>query len=664
MNFSIKNHLFVFILILTISCQEDNRNTIHSEGLPTPIAADLWIDYTEEATEFKIWSPNAEKVKLNLYKEGNGGKASDNYFLNASKNGVWTIKVDGDLNTVYYTYQVMINGKWLEETPGIYAKAVGVNGLRAMVLDMKNSDPDGWVADKGPFINFPNEAIIYELHIRDMTIQNESGSSIPGKYLGLVEEGTTGPEGVSTGIDHIKELGVNFVHLLPSYDHYSIDETRLDSPQFNWGYDPQNYNVPEGSFSSDPYHAEVRIKEFKEMVKAFHENGIGVILDVVYNHTGRTSNANFNLEAPGYYYRTWDDGSLSDASGCGNETASEKEMMRKFMIESVKYWAEEYHIDGFRFDLMGIHDIQTMNEIAVAVKKVNPSIILYGEGWTASDSPLASEKLALKKNTKAIPQISAFSDDIRDGIKGSVFEDESTGFVSGALETEESIKFGIVGSIQHPQINYAAVNYSDAPWSNEPWQAISYVSCHDNHTLYDKLMLSSPGATQEEIIAMDKLANAIVMTSQGIAFIHAGSEMLRTKNGEHNSYNLPDSINQIDWNWKVANADVFRYYKNLISLRKTHPAFRMITAKNVRENLQFQLAEEQLISYEISNNANGDEWKNILIIYNAKTEAVDYKLEGEWQLAVISDDFDLKGKKMIKNSVNVPAISMLVAFQK
>ncbi len=660
----IKINLFVLVLTLMFSCQEDKTSYTHFEDYPTPIDSDLWLNYSPNASEFKIWSPNAEKVKLNLYKEGNGASAYEHYSLKASQNGVWIKELEGDLNGIYYSYQIFINGIWLDETPGIYAKAVGVNGKRAMVLDLKNSDPEGWINDKGPTISYPNEAIIYELHIRDLTIHPESGSSMPGKYLGLVEEGTTGPAGVSTGIDHIKKLGVNFVHLLPSFDHYSIDETRLDSPQFNWGYDPQNYNVPEGSFSSDPNNAEVRIQEFKEMIKAFHDNGIGVILDVVYNHTGRTDNSNFNLEAPGYYYRSWEDGKPSDASGCGNETASEREMMRKFMIESVNYWAKEYHIDGFRFDLMGIHDIQSMNEVATAVKKINPSIIVYGEGWTASDSPLSSEKQALKKNTMELPQISAFSDDIRDGIKGSVFEDESTGFVSGADNTEESIKFGIVGSIQHPQLNYNEVNYSNEPWSNEPWQAISYVSCHDNHTLFDKLSISRPDASREEIIAMDKLANAIVMTSQGIAFIHAGSEMLRTKNGEHNSYNLPDSINQIDWNWKVANAEVVEYYKNLISLRKAHPAFRMISAEDVRTNLQFKIAEQQLISYEISNKANGDDWKNILVIYNAKAEAIDYKLEGEWQLVVVGDDFDPAGEKMINNSINIPAISMLIAFKK
>jgi pullulanase len=658
---------FNTLLLLTVlitSCVE-NKTTYNSfDDYPVAENASLWVNYNEEASEFKIWSPETEKVQLHLYKEGHGGEPLETHQLNAGKEGLWSKKINGDLNGTYYTFQVMIDGKWLEETPGIYAQAVGVNGKRAMVLDFESTNPDGWVADKGPAIKYANEAIVYELHIRDITIHPESGSSMPGKYLGLVEEGTMSPKGISTGIDHIKELGITHVHLLPTYDHYAIDETKLDSAQFNWGYDPQNYNVPEGSFSSDPYKAEVRVKEFKEMVKAFHDNGIGVILDVVYNHTGRTENSNFNLEAPGYYYRQWEDGKFSDASACGNETASDRTMMRKYILESVAYWAKEYHLDGFRFDLMGIHDITTMNEVATALKEVNPDIFVYGEGWTAGDSPLPIEKRALKKNILQMPQVTAFSDDIRDGLKGSVFEDTSTGFVSGADSTETSVMFGVIGSIQHPQINYTAVNYSDAPWANEPWQAVSYVSCHDNHTLYDKLKVSKRNASEEYIIAMHKLANAVVMTSQGMAFLHAGVEMLRTKNEEHNSYNLPDAINQIDWNWKVSNAAVMEYYKNLVTLRKNHPAFRMTSAEDVRNNLVFNRIEKGLISYQISNNANADSWKNVYVIYNAKTQAVNYELEGEWRLAVMGDTFDFDGKESKKGSIEVPATSMIVLFQK
>ena len=657
--------LFTFIMatILFNSCKKQTETRPYNT-YPTPVNENLWTTYTKESTVFKLWSPTADDVLLRLFKTGKDTIPMSTLELEKEKEGIWQTEVSGDLNGTYYTFQVKAENNWLQETPGIYAQAVGVNGNKAMVLDMPSTDPEGWSTDSGPKLNYANEAIIYELHIRDMTIHPQSGSSMPGTYLGLVEEGTTGPQNTTTGIDHLKELGITHVHLLPTFDHYSIEETKLDIPQFNWGYDPKNYNVPEGSFSSDPYHAEVRIKEFKQMVKSFHDNGIGVILDVVYNHTGKTQASNFNQEVPGYYYRNWEDGSYADAAACGNETASERNMMQKFILESVKYWTKGYHLDGFRFDLMGIHDIPTMNLLSDEIKKINPNAIIYGEGWTAKDSPLPEEQRALKKYMQQLPKIAAFSDDLRDGIKGSVFEDESTGFVSGAPNMEESIKFGIVGSIEHPEIDYEDVNYSNAPWTVEPWQAVNYVSCHDNHTLFDKLKISVPDATEKERIAMDKLANAIVLTSQGTAFLHAGSEMLRTKNGEHNSYNLPDSINQIDWNWKVKNKRVFNYYKNLIALRKAHPAFRMNNASDVMEHLHFKKAKENVIIYTIENNANGDSWKNILVLYNAQKNPLDYTIEGKWKQAVSGESFDMEGKEVLKDKIKVPGRSLFIAFQK
>ena len=645
------------------SCSSDKKVFCNFKEYPTPTEVDLWLNYSKEYTEFKIWSPTAETVRLSFYEKGNGGKAFKTYSLENDELGVWSKVVSGNLQGTYYTFQIKIGKKWLNETPGIYAQGVGVNGQRAMVLDLESTNPAGWNSDKGPEIKYTNEAIIYELHIRDMTIHPQSGSSMPGKYLGLVEENTKGSKGHATGIDHLKEMGITHVHLLPAFDHHSIDEENLDSDQFNWGYDPQNYNVPEGSFSLDPFNAEVRIREFKKMVKKFHENEIGVILDVVYNHTGKTEESNFNQEVPNYYYRFKKDGSYSDAAACGNETASERAMMRKFIIESVLFWAKEYHIDGFRFDLMGIHDIETMNEVSKTLKKINANIFIYGEGWTAGDSPLPEKKRALKKHIQRMPEITAFSDDIRDGLKGSVFEDGDTGYVSGKTGMEESIKFGVVGSIQHPQINYEKVNYSETPWTDNPWQAISYVSCHDNHTLYDKLKISRPDASEADIIAMDKLANAIVMTSQGTAFLHAGAEMLRTKNGEHNSYNLPDSINQIDWNRKVEYPKVMEYYKNLIALRKAHPAFRMASGEDVRKNLKFKKEENGLLAYEITNNANGDIWKTILVIYNARTKIVKYNLDDTWRLAVSENVFYSEESESVKEAVRVPPISMTILFK-
>lgn len=650
---------------MILSCSQRKTSFKSLDDFPTTEES-LWLDYSKERTIFKIWSPTAQEVKLNFYEKGDGGESTAMHKLNPDANGLWTKEIMGDLNGTYYTYQVQVENKWLDETPGTYAQAVGVNGKRAMVLDLESTNPYGWETDKGPELKYPNEAIIYELHIRDLTIHPDAGSSYPGKYLGLIEKGTKSTQDVSTAIDHMKELGITHVHLLPTYDHYSIDETNLDKPQFNWGYDPQNYNVPEGSFSTNPFDAEVRIKEFKQMIKTFHDNGIGVILDVVYNHTGRTEKSNFNLENPDYYYRFREDGSYSDAAACGNETSSDRPMTQKFILESVKYWAEEYHLDGFRFDLMGIHDIETMNKVATAVKEINPNIFVYGEGWTAGDSPLPEEKRALKKHILQMPQISAFSDDIRDGLKGSVFEDESTGFVSGAKGMEESVKFGVVGSIQHPQIDYSKVNYSKAPWANEPWQAISYVSCHDNHTIYDKLQVSRRDAKESDRIKMNKLATAVVLTSQGTSFLHAGSEMLRTKNEEHNSYKSPDSVNQIDWKRKVKYKEVFEYYRNLIKLRKDHPGFRMTSAEDVRNNLEFKRVEDGIVSYQIKNNANGDSWKTICVIYNANPEVKKFVLEpGLWNIAVYNDRFSNdKGYTAPPGMIRIPATSMVVLYKK
>lgn len=649
--------------MLSLSCNKSKTAYASYEDYPVAATESLWTLYTTESTIFKLWSPVSNQVRVQFYKEGNGGTSFATHYMIEKPLGLWTVEVPGDHQGTYYTYQTQVDGQWLEETPGIYAQATGVNGERAMVVDLSVTNPEGWTKDQGPSLVLPNEAIIYELHIRDMSIHPESGIKNKGKYLGLTESETQGRGGVSTGIDHIKDLGVTHVHLLPAFDHYSINETKLDSAQFNWGYDPKNYNVPEGSYSSNPYQAEVRIKEFKQMVKAFHDRGIGVILDVVYNHTGVTINSNFNLEVPGYYYRHREDGSYSDAAACGNETASERTMMRKFIVESVLYWAKEYHIDGFRFDLMGIHDVTTMNQVADRLKQINPNIFVYGEGWTAGDSPLPMEDRGIKINIPKMPQVTAFSDDLRDALKGSVFDDQSTGFVSGAENTESSIQFGVVGCIQHPQIDYDNINYSKAPWTIEPWQSINYVSCHDNHTLYDKLTISRPDTSNEERKAMDLLAMAVVMTSQGAAFLHAGGELLRTKKGEHNSYNLPDSINQIDWNWKVEHADVFQYYKNLIALRKAHPAFYMKSAEDVRRYLSFETVENGVISFQLKDHANGDVWKNILVIYNARTEPMPYLLEDEWAMAVSGTQF-YSEEIRVQSKIEVPARSMSVLYQR
>ncbi|MEI7726686.1 MAG: type I pullulanase, partial [Bacteroidota bacterium] len=563
-------------------------------------------------------------------------------------------------------FQAKIDGKWNDEYPDPYAKAVGVNGKRGQIIDLTETNPSGWENDRRPVMKNQTDAILYELHIRDLSVSPNSGIKNKGKFLGLTETGTKNSHAQSTGVDHIAELGVTHVHLLPVFDFGSVDESKLNVPQFNWGYDPQNYNVPEGFYSTDPEDGKVRIREFKQMVQAMHQKGLRVVMDVVYNHTSQTHNSNFDQLVPGYYYRQWEkDGKYSNASGCGNETASDRLMVRKFIIESVTYWVKEYHVDGFRFDLMAIHDMETMNLVAAALHAIDPTIIIYGEGWTAGDSPLPEQYRALKMNAKKMHGVAVFSDDIRDGVKGSVFEEKSTGFASGDKNTAESVKFGIVAAGEHPQIDYAKVNYSKKSYTDNPGEVINYVSCHDNQTLYDKLKISRPDASEADLVKMDKLANTIVLTSQGIPFLHAGAEMKRTKGGEHNSFNKPDSVNQINWDWKYENRSLFAYYKDLIALRKAHPAFRMSTSEMVRKSLVFlPVNDPQIIVYQLKDHANDDTWQQILVIFNGSDLEKNVVLpEGIWKAALQNYQFSHDAKTFSAN-VSVAPYSAMILYQK
>ncbi len=521
--------LLVVILLIATASYGTAQNL--SGSYPVYNGKDLGLTYSPKAATFKIWAPTATAARLNLYKSDMGGTAIRTINLNKGENGVWQITVHENLKNNYYTFQVNINNTWSEEVVDPYAKACGTNGLRAQVIDLKETNPVGWDQDKSPNFSSTNkqtDAIIYELHVRDASIHASSGIKNKGKFLGLAEVGTKNNAGQSTGLSHIKELGVTHVHLLPFYDYNSVDETKA-AVQYNWGYDPVNYNIPEGSYSTNPSDGKVRIKELKELIKTMHSNGLRIIMDVVYNHTALTKNSNFNTLVPDYYYRKRADGSFSDASSCGNETASDHAMFQKFMIESVVYWVKEYHIDGFRFDLMGIHDIETMNLISDTLHKIKPSIVLYGEGWTSSSSPLPDDKRALKKNAAQLNGIAVFSDDMRDGIKGSVFNINDRGFATGQIENSESVKFGIVAAGKHPQINYSKVNYSKEPYTASPAGLINYADCHDNNILWDKIELSFKEASVAERTKMHELAYAIVLTAQGASFLHAGTEFLRTK---------------------------------------------------------------------------------------------------------------------------------------
>ena len=613
------------------------------------------VSYSPEKTVFTLFAPNdAKKVVVRIYQNGLGGKVLKTVKMVRTANEQWQATVKGDLMGRFYTFDM---GKG--ECPGVFAKAVGVNGKRGAIINMAETDPEHWCCDKGPVVKSPADLVVYEMHHRDFSIARKD-AQYPGKFMALTEP---------WAIDHLKALGVNAIHILPSYDYGSVDETRIDpdlyyeyaykelpkgviparpdfSPQYNWGYDPVNYNVPEG--------------EFKQMVKALHDAGIRVILDVVYNHTYDIEHSNFQRTYPDYYYRKTADGQYSNGSGCGNETASDQPMMRQFMIESVKYWINEYHIDGFRFDLMGCHDIETMNQIRQAVDEINPSIFIYGEGWSAGACAIPNEQLGMKANITQMPGIAAFSDEIRDALRGPFSDDTKPGWMGARIPKvtlqdlsgqKESLKFGIVGAIAHPQVDMTKVNYSTEPWALEPTQMMSYVSCHDDMCLVDRLKASIPGITPDELIRLDLLAQTVVFTSQGVPFMLSGEELLRTKKGVHNSFESPDSINQLDWTNKTKYPKVFDYYKNLIALRKNHPAFRLGNADLVRKHLEFLDTPVKTLAFRLKNYAGRDDWRNIIVIFNAGNTDTEVTIpEGNYTIVCCDGQINEQGLGTIKGS--------------
>ena len=655
-----RNSIFMILLAgLLGSCNTTPHYATYND-YPVYEGSDLELNYTPESSKFRVWVPTADQVKILFYDNGNEGGAYKMLDMDRSDKGTWALKVNENLKGKFYTFQVKIGEKWLDETPGMWVKATGVNGKRAAIIDFAETNPVGWENDVRPQLKNFTDIMLYEVHVRDFSVSPNSGMQNKGKFLAFTEKGTKNTAGEATGIDHLKELGITHVHLLPSFDFATIDETKLNEKKYNWGYDPLNYNVPEGSYSTNPLNPVTRIKEFKQMVQSLHKSGIRVIMDVVYNHTSTGKGSHLDLLAPGYFYRLNADSTWSNASGCGNETASERPMMRKFIVESVVYWASEYHVDGFRFDLMGIHDIETMNAIRAALDNIDPTIFVYGEGWTASKSPLAEEKRAVKKNAKQLNNIAVFSDDIRDALKGSWMHAEIPGFVSGTDSLEESVKFGIVGATQHPQVNYSKLIYSKAAYVNNPTQIINYVSCHDDMCLVDKLKESKPAnATDEELIRFNKLAQTVVFTSQGVPFIYAGEELYRNKKGIHNTYQSPDSINQIDWNFKTTHKDVYEYYKGLIDLRKEHAAFRIPTQELVQQHLKFlDLLTPNVVAYTLTDHVNGEIWKDILVIYNGNRKSVTVQIpEGEWNVVCHDGQINTSGISVVKSTYFVVAPS-------
>ncbi len=613
------------------------------------------MSYTPERTTFEVWGPTAERAVVRLY---DGDNLSQEIVMTRSKSGLWQATAEGNHRGKFYAFQLTVDGKTLKETAGIFAKALNVNGNRGAIIDLRNTDPEGWAKDCAPKIK-PSERVIYEMHYRDMTAHASAGVKHPGKYLGMAERGTRSEEGLATGLDHIVELGVTHVHLLPTADFGSIDESKSTN-QYNWGYEPKNYSAPEGTYSTNPADPEARIRELKSLVKAMHDAGLCVVLDVVYNHTTSTENCGFELTVPGYFYRMREDGSFAGGSGCGNETASDKPMMQKYIVESLEYWVKEYHIDGFRFDLMAIHDIETMNLIRERLVALNPDILLYGEGWAAS-APLYDEsKLAFKRYTYQMPGVAAFSDDIRDALRGKL-DLSAGGFIHGVAGNKEAVKFGLVGAIEHDDVDHTEA------WCATPSQHISYVSCHDDHNLRDRLEHISPEASEEEIIKMVKLAQFGVFTSQGIPFIFCGEEMFRSKLGEKNTYNMPDKYNAIDWSLKSRYGDLVEYYKALIALRKSHPAFALATADDVRKHMRFiDTQSDAAVGFILDELEGIDSAKRIVVLMNGSRSSVEFAIpEGNYKYITDGNTWEMEGADSYESHgmIEVAPISGVILAQ-
>lgn len=614
------------------------------------------MTWSPSSTRFAVWSPKAQEVKVNIYSDGQGGMPIESISLSdVNGDGNWSVNVPGDYLGRFYTFQVKYDGRWLSETSGTDARAVGVNGQRGAIIDMRSTNPVGWESDEAPAFYGQQNAVIYEMHHRDFSIDATSGIQNKGKFLALTETGTHNAEGLSTGIDHLKELGVTHVHLLPSYDYGSIDEVtgnahggggRVPST-YNWGYDPVNYNVPEGSYSTNAFDPSTRICEFKQMVLALHKAGIRVVMDVVYNHVFDHDASPFQRIAPKEYFRYNADGTPANASGCGNETASDHKCMREYMIRSIEYWMREYHIDGFRFDLMGIHDIETMNAIRQHAQAIDPNVIIYGEGWAASTPAIPESGLAMKANSSRLGGIAAFGDEMRDGLRGGWQNDEEGAFLIGKAGNEESVKFGLVGAVEHPGVDMSKVNYSQKAWAAEPSQMISYVSCHDDMCIADRIKATNPKADINERVRLQKLAYATVMTSRGVPFIWCGDEVMRDRKGVHNCFSSPDSINAIPWNLKTENKEVFDYICQLIKIRK---------------HLKFQDKEITFLPVKGSNVIASQYGDDVIVVLNSNRKAVKQQLpEGEWHVVLSENGISNPDLKKI---VKVAAQSAIILKKK
>ena len=633
----------------------DLYSTKEFEEKYTYCGTDLGACWTAEKTSFRLWAPTAEEVTVNLYRSGNANTDDllEQIPMSYDVQGTWIGEKSGDLNGVYYTYLVMVDGQ-MTESCDPYARTTGVNGERAMILDLSSTNPEGWAEDADPNAGKNiTDAVIYELHVRDLSMHKSARIKNKGKYLGLIETGTTTKSGHPTGIDHMKQLGITHLHLLPVYDYGWTDESQRN-PLYNWGYDPVNFNVPEGSYCSDPHKGEVRVKEFKQMVKGLHDNGISVVMDVVYNHVFDAKTFCFNKIVPHYFSRTDENGVYSDGSCCGNDTASERSMVRKYIVDSVKYWADEYHIDGFRFDLVGLIDIQTIKELMDEVRKDHPNVIFYGEGWSmATHLTKPDVELCTQPNSYKVPGFAFFSDTIRDLMRGSVFFEDAPGYVHGAHVSRDLLDACFMGMPE---------------WCAEPSQSINYVSCHDNNTLIDRLTLSAPDTPMEILIRMNNLAAAFSILSQGVPFMQAGEEMLRTKPGkkklfDENSYRSPDKVNSIKWEnlYKEEYLHTLEYYRGLIAFRKAHPALRCMTREEVFRTVEpLPCGNDHVAAFRVAEGSN-----ELFIVFNADTQDVIMHLpDGNWDMYINNHQAGTNVIRSVKGQVMVAPISAMVLSRK
>ena len=590
-----RNTLLMILACLLIGCAT-KPNKLENECV-----------YTPEKTTFTFWSSVAEKMEVRLYNTYDAAEF-EVITLQEQEGDFWTATIKGDQVGKFYTVCSYQGGKWGQESPGIFAKAVSVNGQKAAIVDMNTTNPEGWENDQRPAMTDMTDIVVYETHMRDFTISDQSGITNKGKFVAMTETGAKTTDGLTSGIDHLKELGITHIQILPMYDYGSVDETTLALNKYNWGYDPVNYNVPEGGYSTNPYDPTTRIREAKAMIQALHAAGIRVVMDVVYNHTFSVEGCALGRVVPNYFYRMNEDGTYANGSGCGNETASDKEMMRKFMVESVCYWAREYHIDGFRFDLMGIHDQETMRQIRAALDEIDPTIITYGEGWAAMAPAYPYEQLAMKQWTYTMPRVGAFSDDIRNALIGSPF-DHHRGFASGNTDAREAVRNGLVA---YPE------------WSGEPMQHVSYITCHDNYCLRDRIEVAAAEETEATKLRMNKLAQTTVMVSQGMTFFYGGEELFRTKQGIENSYQSPDSINTIPWENKQLYSDLYQYYCEIIKIRRQHKGFRLGTAELVKNHVELpETNNEGLIIYRIKDLQGIDTAASLIVLLNGTAETID-----------------------------------------